>query len=337
MTGRIAVLMAAAIALGLPAAGQAEPLQLRFASPSPAMSPITVGSIQPWAKEVNEALPGVVTIQVFAGPAVASFNNVYDRVVNQVVDAGFAIMGGIGLNVPRTTVVSLPFEEQDTFNESIALWRMYKAGVLGDEYKTVHPLTLWTFPGGAIHSNKRIRNLAEVKGQKLATGTKMIGDMLELLGAVPISTQPTDFYTSVQRGLADGVTIGWAQVTTFKLDEVTKYHLDVSLGSVPAMTFMNHAAWEKLPDKAKETIEKMSGEPWSRRMGAITARPPGELPGHEIITLSNDEVALWKARLKPITDEWVKATPDGAKVLAAYRAELAKLRDERAKGLIVKN
>jgi len=315
----------------------AEPVQLRFASPAPAMSPVTVGGIQPWAKEVNEAAPDALAIQVYAGPSVANFNNVYDRVVNAVVDAGFATLGGIGLAVPKTTVASLPFEEDDALTSSIALWRIYKAGVMGDEYKSVHPLTLWVFPGGAIHSNKRVRVLADVKGLKLATGSRISGEMIELLGAVPISVQPTDYYPSVQRGIADGVVIGWAQVTTFKLEEVTKYHVDVSLGSTPAMTFMNNDSWAKLPDKAKQTIDKFSGEPWSRRMGAITARPPDELPGHEIVRLTPSEVARLMARDAATTENWLKDTQNGAKVLAAYRAELVKVRAERAKGATVKN
>jgi TRAP-type C4-dicarboxylate transport system substrate-binding protein len=302
------------------------------------MSPITVGGIQPWAKEVNEAAPDAIAIQVYAGPSVASFNNIYDRVTNAVVDAGFATLGGIGLKVPKTTVVSLPFEEKDAFNESIALWRIFKQGLLSDEYKTVHVMTLWTFPGGAIHSNKRIRNLADIKGQKIATGSRITGEMIELLGAVPLATQPTDYYPSVQRGLADGVAIGFAQITTFKLQEVTKYHVDVSLGSTPAMTFMNNDSWAKLPAKAKETIEKASGEGWARRMGTITSRTPTELlAGHEIIELPDEEIARWRQRLAPITENWLKETPDGAKILAAYRAELAKVRAERAKGTLVKN
>jgi TRAP-type C4-dicarboxylate transport system substrate-binding protein len=331
-----ATVLATALA-AQPLAAIADPVQLRFASPAPSMSPVTVGGIQPWAKEVNEAGEGVVAVQVFAGPSVANFNNVYDRVTNAVADAGFATLGGVGLKVPKTTVVSLPFEEKNAFNESLALWRIYHQGALGDEYKSVHVLTLWTFPGGAIHSNKPIHSLSDVKGLKVATSSRITGDMIELLGAVPLATQPTDYYPTVQRGIADAAVIGWAQVTTFKLQEVTKYHVDVSLGSTPAMTFMNNASWSKLPDKAKAIIEKYSGEPWSRRMGAITARPPGDLPGHEIVTLTDDEEARWKAKLAPITENWLKETPDGAKVLAAYRAELVKVRAERAKESNVRN
>jgi len=125
---RYAALCAALGTNGIIFGAAAEPMQLRFASPAPAMSPITVGGIQPWAKEVNEAAPDALAIQVYAGPSVANFNNVYDRVVNAVVDAGFATLGGIGLSVPKTTVVSLPFEEKDSFNESLALWHIYTQG-----------------------------------------------------------------------------------------------------------------------------------------------------------------------------------------------------------------
>jgi hypothetical protein len=73
-------------------------------------------------------------------------------------------------------------------------------------------------------------------------------------------------------------------------------------------------------------------------MGTITSRTPTELlAGHEIIELPDEEIARWRQRLAPITENWLKETPDGAKILAAYRAELAKVRAERAKGTLVKN
>ena len=48
-----------------------------------------------------------------------------------------------------------------------------------------------------------------------------------------------------------------------------------------------------------------------------------------ITTLSPEEEARWKERAKPVVDAWVASTPDGAKVLAAYRAEIAKIRAEK--------
>src|SRR5262249_58809834 len=43
-----------------------------------------------------------------------------------------------------------------------------------------------------------------------------------------------------------------------------------------------------------------------------------------------EEEAGWKERAKPGVDAWVASTPDGAKVLAAYRAEIAKIRAEKS-------
>jgi hypothetical protein len=49
-------------------------------------------------------------------------------------------------------------------------------------------------------------------------------------------------------------------------------------------------------------------------------------PGHVHSALTAEELARMKRMVEPLTEEWVAATADGAKVLAAYRAELARIR-----------
>jgi hypothetical protein len=68
-------------------------------------------------------------------------------------------------------------------------------------------------------------------------------------------------------------------------------------------------------------------------MGEVTDRQDdlgrttvGKIPGHTIYKLPPDQVAAWKAALAPIGENWVKATPNGAAILAAWREELKKLR-----------
>ena len=45
-----------------------------------------------------------------------------------------------------------------------------------------------------------------------------------------------------------------------------------------------------------------------------------------IASLAPEEEARWKQRAQAVVDEWTKSTPDGARVLAAYRAEIAEVR-----------
>jgi len=49
-------------------------------------------------------------------------------------------------------------------------------------------------------------------------------------------------------------------------------------------------------------------------------------PDQVIYTLDAAEEARWIERVKPSIEEWVKTTPDGEKVLAAYRDEVKKIR-----------
>ena len=45
-----------------------------------------------------------------------------------------------------------------------------------------------------------------------------------------------------------------------------------------------------------------------------------------VSTLSADQEKQWKAALEPATKEWAQSVPDGAKVLEAFRAEIAAMR-----------
>jgi TRAP-type C4-dicarboxylate transport system substrate-binding protein len=163
-----------------------------------------------------------------------------------------------------------------------------------------------------------------------------MGQEMELLGAAPISLQPSDVYQSMQRGVIDGLLNSWTAVQTFKLHEVTSHHLEVPLGQSPAFVIFNKDSYAKLPAKARTAIDKSSGEVLSRRLGKATDgnRASGRamvvaMKDHTISGLDAAETERWRARLQPVIDDWLKATPDGARVLAAFREELAKVRAGR--------
>ncbi|HWG06650.1 MAG TPA: hypothetical protein VG271_16685, partial [Beijerinckiaceae bacterium] len=67
---------------------------------------------------------------------------------------------------------------------------------------------------------------------------------------------------------------------------------------------------------------------WAKAIKAMDDQGIGmvKAANQTITTLSPAEEAHWKERAKPVVDAWVAATPDGGKVLAAYRAETANIR-----------
>jgi TRAP-type C4-dicarboxylate transport system substrate-binding protein len=213
------------------------------------------------------------------------------------------------------------------------LWRLYQKGITAPEYAQVKVLTLFNFPSSALHTKKPIKVFEDVKGMKLSVTNRTAGQIAELLGAAPISLTPSDVYQSQQRGVIDGIFQAWTAVQTFKLYEVTTYHLNVPVGQQPAFIFMNKASFAKLPAASQAAIDKLSGEPMARRYGkAVDANDQSgqnsvkAMAGHSVTELDPAEAARWKQRLAPVTEEWAKATPDGARVLAAFREEITKVR-----------
>jgi len=45
---------------------------------------------------------------------------------------------------------------------------------------------------------------------------------------------------------------------------------------------------------------------------------------HVFVSLTPEQAAKWREKVAPVTAHWVKATPNGEKILATYREFLAK-------------
>ena len=326
-------LVIAALAASPAVSRAADPVTLKFGFPSPVTSAINTDGITPWINAVETAAGGTIKIELYAGSALGDFSNIYERTVDNVAQISFGAFGSIVGPFPRTQVSNLPFLSDNTEQSSVALWRLYAKGLLDPEYNKVKVLSLFSFPGLEMNTNKPIATMDDVKGLRLAVPSRTVGDIAVLLGASPNFLSPPDFYLSVKRGLADGVVVGWPAIQTFRLAEVTNHHLELPLGEAPAFVFMNLGAFAALPAEAKAAIDRFSGETFSRRMGAANEKAAEDegkraaaAAGQSVTTLSAQQTKLWKARVQPVADAWAAQTPNGEKVIAAYEAELAKIR-----------
>jgi TRAP-type C4-dicarboxylate transport system substrate-binding protein len=317
----------------LPLAAQAEPMQLKFAFPGAPQAPIYTQGVVPWSEEVTKASDGTLEVKLFPGMGLATPVNVYDRVLNGVADFGYALAGLYPQQFPRTSVANLPFETRSGGEAAVALWRVYESGLLAPEYTALKPVAFSAFANVSLHSRRPIAKLEDVKGMKISADSRVMAQVTERLGAAPVTMAPTEIYQALQRGVVEASGIGWPGILPFKLNEVVSHHLDAALASGAMVHVMNAEMYAKLPAKGRETIDRLGGLHFSQMMGrAIEAMDEAgrnytrSQPGQTIVVLSPAEEARWRQTLQPVTDEWVAATPDGAKVLAAYRAEIAKVR-----------
>mgnify|MGYP003338442171 CR=1 FL=1 len=337
MKALLAALAASTGILFLAPAGVAQaqqPVELRMASPAPPPSPINTRGIDGWIKDVTAASGGTLGIRLMPGPTLATFENVYDRVLKGVADIGFGTSGTVGGQFRKTEVSTLPFETDNVRENAVALWRTLQRGLIADEYAEVKTLALFSFPHNLVHTSRaKLHSMSDIRGLKMGVIGKLNADMVVALGGAPISVTPADLYQSLSNGLVDGTIMAWTAVDSFKLHEVAKNHLVVAVSSAPAYIVMNKRSYERLPPQAKAAIDKYSGESFSRRMADVVQGLDDAAkdkiraaPGQVFETMSAEEQARLHKQLEGISADWVKATPNGAAILAGFREEVKKVR-----------
>jgi TRAP-type C4-dicarboxylate transport system substrate-binding protein len=329
-----AILAAASLgAFGFGAPAQAQETKLLFAEVVPPGSVIDAKVVGPWAQKVNGEGKGVVSIDVRPGPAIATFENVYDRVLTDVVQIGWEIQAAVGGKFPLSNVVALPLITDDSVASSVAFWRLYKTGALASEYDQVVPIMLVTLPPSAFHFAKPLKTLDNFAGEKLIVPSKVAGDALTALGGSPLSFPLTDMYPAIQRGAADGTMIAWVAFNPWKLFEVTHYHVDVAFGGAAGMIFMSKAKYNSLSPAARKIIDDNSGEAQSRAFGqAMVDEGQAQraavkaMPNQTFVTPSTAQVAGWQKKIAPTIDQWTKSAKGADVVLAEFKKDLADIK-----------
>ena len=332
MNAKLAAL-AAALIVAVPAASHSDPMQIKFGTTGPAFGPLHEEAYSAWAKDVTDASQGTLEVKVYPAQQLGTMINIYDRMLNGVAEVAYMVLGPIATQFPKTTVVGLPFVATNPMEAAQALWRVYERGVIADEFAKCHPVAMAAFTNVSLHSRKPFATLDDIKGMKIGSQSRITGEVVEKLGATPVSLPVAESYQALSRGTIDAFATGWPGIVPFKMAEVTIAHTDTPLSAEMAFNAMNKDVYEKMPDAAKKAVDKYSGMAFSERMARAIAKMADQgrhaalaRQGAKIVQLAPAEEERWKQRAAPVIEEWVKATPNGAAVLAAFREEIAKVR-----------
>lgn len=328
-------LIAATVVAGFAATASAsDVVTLRFADPGPPTASIHTDLVKPWADKVNKEGAGAVHVKVFVGYTLVNMRDTLDRVENGVADIAFCILGPVSSQFPQTRVADLPFVDTNAHEAGLALQRLYEKGIIADEWKNVKPLAFGVFPNLTYHTVPMVKDLQELKGLKISVQGQIAGNTLEALGGVPIPLPINEVYEALQRGTVQGAAIGWPAAVDFKLTDIAKHHLLEPLGGAEAVMIMNNNTYARLSGKAKQVIDANIGTVftnWFNKVIDDTShrninKVEHVMKDQTVTKLTPAQRALWKAKVEPVIAAWEKRTPNGAKVLAAFKKEVAAIR-----------
>jgi TRAP-type C4-dicarboxylate transport system substrate-binding protein len=322
---RQALLVAAVLAATTQLAASQE-TRLILTSLSPAGSPNSI-FFNAWAQRVSQASRGTLRIEVRDGATLANFSNSYDRTIDDIVQIGWVQHAFVAGRFPLSEVSNLPFLTDESVDCSVALWRLYKSGLLDAEYNEIVPIWFGCLGQTGLHFARPTRSNDDLAGLKLRVAGKVPSQLVERMGGTPISMAAENMYESLQRGTIDGAVTSWAAFEPYKLHEVAFYHVEVPLGSAPSMFFMSRRKLASLPPAARSALEENGGEQQTRAFGVHIAnqaararQPAASSDKHTIVALGAEQLKLWESKIAPIRADWARERAGGDRVIEAFQS-----------------
>lgn len=274
--------------------------------------------------------------------AVASPTQTFDAVANGIVDIGYIVHGYTAGRFELTKAVEFPLFGDTAEAMSVAYQRVHDKMLAGaKEHEGVKVLALHVHGPGQIYNiRKEIKTLGDLNGLKMRVGGGVINDVSADLGVVPILKPATEVYELLSTGVADGVFFAKDGVVPYKLPEVVKFATFVP-GGMYNLSFgllANPDKWNSIPEADRALIEPLIGETYSRRISrkfdaadsvAADALAKAGIP----VTVADEAFLADLAKAtEPRRTEWIAKAGtlgvDGAAVLEALRAEVAKVQAE---------
>ena len=167
-----------------------------------------------------------------------------------------------------------------------------------------------------LHTNlgPKVRSVADFKGKKIHS-VGVNADLMKMIGAVPIKQDNADWYTSLDRGLLDGILVSIDMTFIMKLYEVLNTHIlpyDDTLGHTPVTHLFSRKKFEKLPPEVQQVFK--DNFQWASE--AITSyeeehnlpiylKPPKE-KGNTFITLTPEETAEFRNADRKVHQMWIE-------------------------------
>jgi TRAP-type C4-dicarboxylate transport system substrate-binding protein len=291
----------------------------------------------PFCKDVEAATQGRVTCNLLPKAVVAPPQTL-DAVRDGLADLSFIVHGYTPGRFAVTDAVEFPFMGDTSEALSVAYQRVYeKMLAKQDEHKGVHVLAVFTHGPGQIYNTKRaVNSLKDLEGLKIRVGGGLVNEVAKVLGTVPMLKPAPESYELLSQGVADGLFFPKESPVSFKLVPLIKHvtYIPGGLYNVSFAMVLNEAKWKAMSDADRAAMGKLSGEALARRAGK--AWDAADLRGEKAVRDANIPIVVADAKFvaeikdktKGLEQAWIDKVKakgvDGAAVIAAVRAELAK-------------
>lgn len=243
---------------------------LRFSHFMTSNDNINTEGFEPWARKIEKDSKGRLKVEIYPSATLSKPGATYEAAAKGIVDIGMQVQGYTAGRFPLTQVVELPGISNTAEQQTCILYELYNNGAINSEYEDTHLLSLMGSGQGALHTtDKPIRTPADMKGLRIRQPSVVASHVIDTIGAAPVGMPASDTYTSLQRGVIDGLAFTWQPIQAFRLDELLNHHTNIPFYNSTFVITMNKDKYNSLPNDLKKVIDDNSGLELSKRIARI--------------------------------------------------------------------
>jgi TRAP-type C4-dicarboxylate transport system substrate-binding protein len=274
---------------------------------------IGIGKIhQQAAKLIEERTNGKVKVNCYFSQSLLKYMETFRGVSSNITDISLyvampihevnRILGMSFTGLPGMLKSSKIFEEMiknyPEFNQEF-------------EKNGVKWISIRSMPPTQLHLVKQQAKLPQdLKGMRVI-GDPYLADSFKQVGAAVLQLGPPDWYSSLERGVAQAHMVHYAASYEFKIQELFKYHThfgEGSGGATPIGFVVNVKKWDSLSPDIQKVI--MDVYDWANQESlkwdvdlVAEAIESAKKDGHIITELTPEEVQVWLDWAKPSNDK----------------------------------
>ena len=327
----LALLLAASVT---PAFAQEKNFDLKISHWVPASHPLQK-ALEDWGAAVEKESGGTIKYHVYPAQQLGKAKDHYDMARDGIADVTYVNPGYTPGSFPIIAAGELPFLMSNATGGSEGLDAWYRK-YAPKEMKGVKFCLAFIHSPSAFHSRtKKIVVPADVKGMKVRPADATMASFVTLLGGTNVQTAAPEVRDTIERGVADAVTFPWGSLVLFGIDKVTKYDMDAPLYVTTFVLVMNKNTYDQMSDRQKKAVDDNCNteaaarlaKPWGDFEDAGIGKVKAE-SGHEVYTLTADQLAQWKKAAEPLVKTWAdgvkKTGVDPDQAMKELKASLAK-------------
>jgi len=309
---------------------------LKYSNWLPPGQAMRVEVVEPWIAEVEKVTHGRVKIDT-APKVVGSVSAQFDVARDGQADLVIFIPGYTPNRFDVLEVLQLPFMSDNPEQFAPVADRFFRKNLASfNEFKGVHPLSVYVVsPGQLFNSKRALKSIADFKGLKMRSPQPSATQALTLLGAVPVSKPVSETYELLSSGVLDGTFMPPESIPAFKLTDLVPYATIVpgAIYNTVLVLGINDDKWKSISPADRDAITKISGDAFAKGIGRAYANGDRAAfdamrkAGKSVETLPAPVVAEMKKVLAPIERDWIekakkKGVADPQKLIDQLRGEL---------------